>query len=80
MKKLLLFSLLLVAGLATWTGCKKDDDGGPATAPKITLFKIDAPFTAVGAIDETAKTITVNVPFAADVSAVTVSATASPAR
>ena len=78
MKNLLFFSLLLIIGLVTWTGCDKDDDGSTA-APKITLFKIDAPFTAVGAIDETAKTISVSVPFGANLSAVTVSTAVSPA-
>lgn len=75
MKKLLILSLALLIGFA-W-GCKSEDDTPTPTAPTITLFKIDAPFAAVGTID--GKTITIDSPFGADVSAVTVSVTTTPA-
>jgi hypothetical protein len=78
MKKFLFFSLALAVGFG-WTGCKKEDEGGSTSAPKITLFKIDAPFAAVGTINEATKTITFDYPFGADASAVTVSLTTDPA-
>ncbi|MCB0639939.1 MAG: DUF4960 domain-containing protein, partial [Lewinella sp.] len=71
MKKFLFFSLVLTLGLA-WTGCNKDDDNKPSGGDtQITLLKFNSPFAAVGTIDQTAKTVVVPVPFAADVSAVT---------
>lgn len=78
MKKSFFFLLACLIGFA-WTGCK-DDEGTPTPdGPTITLFKIEAPFTGVGAIDETARTISVDYPFGADVSAVNVAVTTSPA-
>lgn len=75
MKNSLLFLLALAIGFG-WSSCNKDDV--LEIVPKITLFKIDAPFSAVGIIDETAKTINFDYPFGADASAVTVSVTADP--
>lgn len=58
---------LMVVGL--WTGC--DDNDEPSEQPtNITLFRITAPFDAVGAIDVASLTITVQYPFGEDVSAI----------
>jgi hypothetical protein len=76
--KLLIKIGLLVLVVALWTGCGSDDDGGDNVEPtSITLFRISSPFDAVGIIDEVAKSITLEVPFGADVSALTGSITVS---
>ncbi|MEL7427793.1 MAG: DUF4960 domain-containing protein, partial [Bacteroidota bacterium] len=83
MKQLLSFGLLLFVVLL-YTGCGDDDEMPMDQPTNITIFRITSPFDAVGVVDETTKSITVDYPFGADISAVTGSitlpdgATASP--
>ncbi len=80
MKKLFWISLLALTSLAlTVSSCKKDDEtgGGNDDRVEITAFTISAPVVGVGVIDQTAKTIKVDVPFGTDLSNMTGSITAS---
>ena len=82
MKHLVFKSLLalLVGFVLVAQSCKKDD---PPEA-KITAFTISSPVVTVGIVDETAKTITISVPYGTDLSSVkgsiasTAGATVSP--
>lgn len=59
-----LFAILL------WTGC--DDEEMVMDQPtNITIFRITSPFDAVGIIDEASNTVTLPVPFGADLTALT---------
>jgi Domain of unknown function (DUF4960) len=68
MKKssILCMLLLLVGFVSITTSCKKDDPEA-----KISSCSITAPVTTVGVVDETAKTITISVPFGSNLTAVT---------
>lgn len=75
MKKYLFYSLALTLSLG-WFGCGSDDELPPEVLDtSITIFEITAPFQAVGVIDNSANTVTMDYPFGEDVSAVTVEAT-----
>jgi len=69
-----IFFLMMLAMATTWFSCD-DDDGGPAVSTEISLFQITSPVAAVGIIDETTQTITINVPFGTDITNMTGSAT-----
>lgn len=66
----LFVSLMLFAGFSS---CKKDDNPDAL----ITQFSFTSPKAAVGIIDATAKTITVNVPYGTDLHSVMVDITAT---
>lgn len=60
-------ALAFLVGLAiVGQACKKDDP----PAAQITAFNITSPLTTVGIVDETAKTITISVPFGTDLTSV----------
>ena len=70
MKKSNLFILFLgLAGLLI-TSCKSSDPA-PAPVATITALSISAPITTVGIVDETAKTITITVPYGTDLTKIT---------
>lgn len=70
MKKLLFLTLSVVITASLFlASCKKS---GPSPAPSIEAFTFVSPISADGIIDQSAKTITISVPYGTDLSSVTV--------